>query len=142
MRTPALPLQILLALALVLNGIGGAMAGVLATVPALPAPAEAHVQAQAPAPVDQPASPCHEQAGDAPAAAQAPAAHPSGCHSDADTPCGDSAECLQACLHASVAMPLPSPAASVDARVEAAVHPLASGHPAPLLRSPIRPPIA
>ena len=139
MRIPALPLQILLALALVLNGIGGAMAGVLAAVPALPAPAGVHTEAVAPM---DPAGSCHEQAGEAAAVAEAPVAHPSGCHSDADTPCGDSAECLQACLHASVAMTQPSPAAMVDARVEATVHPLASGHPAPLLRSPIRPPIA
>lgn len=139
MRTPALPLQILLALALLLNGIGGAMTGVLAAVPGPQAPVKAHMGAEAPM---DPASPCHEQAGYVPGFAEVPAAHPSDCHSDGDTPCGDSAECLQACLHASVALPPLLLATSVDASPGAAVHPLASGHPAPLLRSPTRPPIA
>jgi len=138
-RTPALPLQILLALALVLNGIGGAMAGVLAAVPALPAPVEAHMEAGVP--VD-PTGHCHEQAGNAPAVAEAPVAQPADCHSGGDAPCGDSAECLQACLHASVALPSQPLAAIADTGAEAALHPLACGHPAPLLRSPIRPPIA
>lgn len=141
MRTPGLPLRILLALALVLNGIGGAMAGVLAAVPALPAPVEAHAEAEA---ATDASGHCHEQSGGATVAAKAPApvAHPTDCHSGGDVPCGDSAECLQACLHASVAMPSQPLAAIAGTAAEAVLHPLACGHPAPLLRSPIRPPIA
>lgn len=129
----ALPLHLLIALALVLNGIGGAMAGVL--VPAGPDVAAA---AEAPR-----ASASDDCGGHADRAHQelAPAPGP-GCHSSGDADCGDSLQCLQACLHASVAV-APVFFLGVQAQqADAILHPLAGGHPAPPLPSPIRPPIA
>lgn len=159
MRKFSLPLQLLLTLALILNGIGGAMAGVLAAVPAgmMPASAAAagghpaghgamtqihEASAEAPvanASVQQPDD-CggHQEAAAETMAAQAA---PSDCHTGGDD-CGGSAECRQACLHASVAVPPQLQIGIAQARAETSLHPLANGHPAPALRGLIRPPIA
>lgn len=139
MRTPALPLQILLALALVLNGIGGAMAGVLA---ALPAPAPHHdAAALAVAPVE-PAG--HGDCGGAAAPiADAEIVEPgSACHSGDASDCGDSPQCRQACMHASVAAAPLLSVGIIQPRVDAVLHRLVAGRPAPMLPSTFRPPIA
>ena len=129
----ALPLHLLIALALVLNGIGGAMAGVL--VPAVPEVAAVGEALRASSPEDcgGHVDRAHQE--------QAPAPGP-GCHSSGDADCGDSLQCLQACLHASVAV---APVFFLGVQTQPAdaiLHPLAGGHPAPPLPSPIRPPIA
>ena len=125
MRAYALPLQILLALALVLNGIGGAVAGVLTAAEMQGATDHcgSHGDDSAPAPADT----------------QLPEP---GCHSGGDADCGDSAECRQACMHASIAVPPMLSMGTLRPAVSAILHPLASGHPAPPLPSPMRPPIA
>ena len=137
MRRHALPLQILLAFALVLNGIGGAMAGVLVAA-AISVPA-AMADTNAGTPTAQ-SGDCdgHAAAAVETMAQQAPA---SDCHVGGDD-CGDSPQCRQACMHASVAMPPQLLAGIVHSRAQAILHPLASGHPAPFLRGLIRPPIA
>ncbi len=131
----ALPLQLLLALALILNGIGGAMAGVLAALPAT-----AMTTPAAMADGMQPGD-CHEHL-DAAAETMAAPAAPSDCHTGGSGDCSGSAECRQACLHASVAVPPQLQIGIVQARAETSLHPLANGHPAPALRGLIRPPIA
>lgn len=147
MRAHALPLQILLAIALVLNGIGGAMAGVLAELPAhataadtvAPAPAEATAHGD-----------CAGQAGGAPSAMDpdeaALAGHAtaaaSGCHSGGDSDCSDSPQCRQACMHACVAVTPLLVVHVVQPRVDVVLHRLDTGHPAPMLPSAFRPPIA
>ncbi|MEN1940420.1 CopL family metal-binding regulatory protein [Luteimonas sp. MJ246] len=137
MRAYALPLQILLAIALVLNGIGGAMAGVLVgmPMPVMP-PAVAGAVADDALPVMPGDCASH---GEAVAPAPEPAAD---CHAAGGSDCGDSPECRQACMHASLAV---APSLLVDVarpRADANLHRLAAGHPAPPLPSPIRPPIA
>ncbi|WP_456998969.1 CopL family metal-binding regulatory protein [Luteimonas sp. A534] len=138
MRTHALPLQILLALALVLNGIGGAMAGVLA---ALPTPASLQHAAVDRAPVEpgQHADCADQDRGVAAAEIELPA---SDCHSVTGSDCGDSPQCRQACMHASVAMAPLLLVGVIQPAVDAVLHRLDSGHPAPMLPSAIRPPIA
>lgn len=136
MRAHALPLQLLLILALVLNGIAGAMAGVPAPIRDLPATSVAAVDNAATPPGD--CGTHHREASAAAAIAQ-----PStGCHAGDDSDCGNSPQCLQACMYAAVAI-APQPFVSVlQPRADAILHPLASGHPAPPLPNPIRPPIA
>ena len=130
----ARPLQLLLALALILNGIGGAMAGVLASLPATAMTAPA-AMADAMQPGD-----CHDHLGAAAETMAAPAA-PAECRTGSHD-CSGSAECRQACLHASVAGPPQRQIGIAQARAETSLHPLANGHPAPALRGLIRPPIA
>ncbi|MGY0611778.1 CopL family metal-binding regulatory protein [Luteimonas sp. A501] len=148
MRAYALPLQILLALVLVLNGIGGAVAGVLAGLPppvvapaatvadnalsAMPGDCAGHADAVANAAgpgtvAPDPAADCHSTGG-----------------SDCGSDCGNTPQCRQACMHASLAVAVaPSPMVGVARpRTDASLHRLAAGHPAPPLTSPIRPPIA
>lgn len=152
-----LPLQLLLALALVLNGIGGAMAGVLAALPGTASSAMTDMQdaghdamaqghdATAGASVAG-TSPMQPEPGDCrghratAAETEAAQATTSDCHTGED--CGDSPECRQACMHASVAVPPQLFVGVVQSPAEAILHPLASGHPAPSLRGLIRPPIA
>ena len=137
MRAYALPLQILLALALVLNGIGGAVAGVLTALPASP-----EVPVSAAAEMQGATDHCGSHGNDsAPAPADTQLPEP-GCHSGGDADCGDSAECRQACMHASIAVPPMLSMGTLRPAVSAILHPLASGHPAPPLPSPMRPPIA
>lgn len=121
MRAHALPLQILLALALVLNGIGGAMAGVLAALPA-PAALQDTAADLAPAEPGQHGD-CADQMG-------------------GDSDCGDSTQCRQACMHVSVAMAPLLLVGIIPPRVDAVLHRLDAGHPAPMLPNAIRPPIA
>lgn len=148
MRACALPLQILLAVALVLNGIGGAMAGVL-----VPMPVAGAVSAAIVANVELPArSGDCEGHGDAFAAGTERHAHahahadtppaPSACHSADGPDCSDSPQCRQACLHVSVAVAPVLLVGVIQPHAEASLHRLAAGHPAPPLPSPIRPPIA
>lgn len=134
MRALALPLRILLALALVLNGIGGAMAGVRIAVPAAVVPLDAtHEAAKAD-------GHCGDHAGTAAVELPRPT---TGCDSDAEGgDCGDSPECRQACAHAQLAVAAPPSATASRSRAGAILHPLAVGTPAPPLPSPIRPPIA
>lgn len=156
----ALPLQLLLAFALVLNGIGGAMAGVLAALPA-GTPASAAMAASHDAAGHGALTQGHDATAEAPVAGTSPmqladcgghhdpvvqtpaAAQPtaSDCHAG-DDDCGESPECRQACLHASVAVPPQLHVGVIQSRAEAILHPLASGHPAPSLGGLIRPPIA
>lgn len=125
--TRALPLQLLLLLALVLNGIGGAMAG----VQALRAPATG-------VPVEM-ASGCahHEAATPAAEAASLPGAPAE----DPDPGCRDTLECRQACLHGAAAVPAQAPLARAWAGAPAPLPPLRDGHAAPEPDGPIRPPI-
>lgn len=134
----ALPLQLLLALALVLNGIGAAMAGVLV---APVSEAAAAMTAMAAADADDCAG--HGKAiTDSNADIAADPAPTAGCHSGGDADCGDSAQCLQACLHAPAALAPQFTPGLLAGPADAILHPLASGHPAPPRPDPIRPPIA
>lgn len=135
MSRAALPLQLLLILALVLNGIGGAMAS--AMLPAHNGAAGAAVPTQAASPGD-----CIEHAEASTAAEQSLPLPASDCHSNDEGDCGDSPQCLQACLHASVAVAPVFFLGVQPQQADAILHPLAGGHPAPPLPSPIRPPIA
>lgn len=146
--TRALPLRILLVLALVLNGIGSAMAGIAtAWAPvAMPAEASAPMATALSAPTYDAAAATDDcaghHAGAAAAAADDPTPAPSGCHSDDGGDCGDTPECRQACLHVAAGLPVPPAIAAIAPRARAVLHPLAAGHPPPALPSPIRPPIA
>ncbi|GGK06357.1 CopL family metal-binding regulatory protein [Luteimonas terricola] len=136
MRAHALPLQILLVLALILNGIGGAMASALVALPAH-AQEAVFVGAQV-APAQH--GDCADQGhGVAAMDQQEPA---SDCHSCGDSDCSDSPQCRQACMHASVAVPPLLTVGVIEPRVDAVLHRLDAGHPAPMLPSAIRPPIA
>jgi len=135
----ALPLRILLILALVLNGIGGAMAGVLAALPTAPmashAMADMHPEPQA--------HDCHDQVAAAHGGqGQEPPGPVPDCHFSDAGECGGTAECRQACMHAAAAVPYLPTVGMIQAHAAALVPPLAVGHPAPPLPSPIRPPIA
>ena len=131
MRLTTLPLRILLAVALVINTIGGAMAGVGG--PAGPTPSlhdsaiTADCGGHAP---EHPAVPARDASGDG---------HP--CPSTGEDDCSDDAQCLQACTHACVAL---AQRVQVGVHVNAAMplHRITRGHPSPPARSPIRPPIA
>lgn len=131
----ALPLRILLVLALVLNGIGGAMAGVLAALPAA-----SHVMADGQAP--RQADDCHGQEAMAGGHGQRISVPVPDCHATDAGDCGDTAECRQACMHAAAAVPCLPGVSLIQVHVAALVPPLAVSHPAPALASPIRPPIA
>lgn len=142
MRAYALPLQILLAIALVLNGIGGAMAGVLV---GMPMPGMASAKVGATVELSAESGDCADHADANAAAAEAVAHAPaaaSDCHSGNGSDCSDSPECRQACMHASLAVAPAVPCAVIGPRADANLHRLAAGHPAPPLPSPIRPPIA
>ena len=129
MRAPALPLQILLALALILNGIAGAVAGVSAIV-ALPFSAMA----------------AHEGGSHGHVAIE-DVAHPDSSHAGANCHPGDASDCdrgshcLQACMQAQAMVALVPFPGIAPRRAGVALHALATGHPAPLLASPTRPPI-
>ncbi|MEN1956443.1 CopL family metal-binding regulatory protein [Luteimonas changyuni] len=146
MRAHALPLQILLAIALVLNGIGGAMAGVLV---GLPMHGVASAKVEATVELSAQSDDCADHA-DADAVAVAVAAEAeahapastSDCHCADGSDCSDSPQCRQACMHASLAVAPAVPCAVIRPRADASLHRLAAGHPAPPLPSPIRPPIA
>lgn len=135
MRTRALPLRILLILALILNGVGGAMAGVLAVMPAAAAPAlAAHANGAQ-------TGDCHDRDAGAPAPAAHAVSAPA-CHASGSSDCNDGLECRQACMHASLAVP-PLLLVGVERPgADALLHPLANGHPSPPLRNVTRPPIA
>lgn len=134
----ALPLRILLVLVLVLNGIGGAMAGVSAgTWQRMTMTAHAAVDVHAPA---EDAG-CHDGAG--PAAPADPHPVPAGdCHPGEDGECAASAECRQACMHGAAAVACPPGVGVAVVHGAPVVAALAIGHPAPPLRGVIRPPIA
>lgn len=123
MRIHALPLRILLALALVLNGIGGAVAGVLMALPEATSHCGSQAEGASLSPDDAPIP--------------GPGGH---CAGDAD--CGDTPECRQACMHASMAVPPPLFGHAFQLPGIAILHPMACSHPAPALPSPMRPPIA
>lgn len=134
----SLPLRILLVLALVLNGIGGAMAGALAALPAGFAASPVLSDADPLARADD----CHgaDMAGsvahDPPTSSRSP-----DCHSGDARECTDTAECRQACMHAAAAVAYVPGASVIQAQASGLVPLLAVGHPAPALPSPIRPPI-
>lgn len=135
MRAHALPLQLLLVLALLLNGIAGAMAGVRASVP--------DARDVATSATAETTSPDHCGTLRAEAVAVDAASHAAPCCDPAgDTGCDGGPQCVQACMHAAVAIASHGFAGLPRPRADAILHPLASGHPAPPLRSPIRPPIA
>ena len=136
--TRALPLRILLVLALVLNGIGSAMAGIAAAWAPVAMPTASAPMHAAAATADD----CASHHAGAAAAADDPTPAPSGCHSDEGGDCGDTPECRQACLHAAAALPVLPAVATIAPRAYAVLHPLVAGHPPPALRSTIRPPIA
>ncbi|MEN1929395.1 CopL family metal-binding regulatory protein [Luteimonas sp. MJ250] len=144
MRAHALPLQILLAIALVLNGIGGAMAGVLVGLP-MHGVASAKVEATVELSAQSDDCADHADADAVAVAAEAEAHAPastSDCHCADGSDCSDSPQCRQACMHASLAVAPAVPCAVIRPRADASLHRLAAGHPAPPLPSPIRPPIA
>ena len=124
----ALTLRILLAVALILNGIGGAVAGV--------AGMESGVAA---AGLVETGSDCGAHTGEstAPDGSLDAATHP--CPANGDD-CSDDPRCLQACAHACMAV---SQRFAIGVQVNASrpPHPFMAGHPAPPTRSPIRPPI-
>src|SRR5690606_16880999 len=66
----------------------------------------------------------------------------SDCHSGTGGDCGDSPQCRQACMHASVAVAPLLSVGILQPRVDAVLHRLVAGHPAPMLPSTFRPPIA
>ena len=132
MHFPALTLRLLLALALILNGIGGAVAGV--TGLELAAVASSHAA--------PPGSDCDgHQDGAGPAADRVHAAPSHPCPGTGDGDCSGDPQCLQACTHACIAV---SQRFSIGVQVNAArlAHPFSAGHPSPPTRSLIRPPIA
>jgi hypothetical protein len=135
-RAHALPLQILLAFALILNGIAGAMASVAAFPP--PAVAQRVIET---GPAATMAGDCAGHDGpDATASVPMPPADD--CHSGDGPGCDHGAQCLHACMHApAVVEPLLS-LVIVQSGTDAVLHPLADGHPAPPLGNPTRPPIA
>lgn len=137
MRLTSLPLRILLAVALVINAMGGAVAGVAGTAALGHAEADLVQVATTPSdcgghPTDHPAVP--EPQRPAPASG-----HP--CPSAGEDACTDDAQCRQACTHACVALPQ---RVSIGVQLDSAQppHPFTRGHPSPPSRSPIRPPIA
>lgn len=120
---------------MVLNGIGGAMAGVL--VPAMPGTAV--IDGGMPE-----SSTSGDCAGHAAPEADGGRVRPPAPdrHAGDEGRCGDSLQCLQACLHASMAVAPVFFLGVQPQQADAILHPLAGGHPAPPLPSPIRPPIA
>ena len=134
MRRLALLLQLLIALAMVLNGIGGAMAGVLV-------PGRTDMAAAVPG---QAAAAGDDCTGHAAPVADGGRESPSGsgCHPGEKGPCDDGLHCLQACLHASVAVPAAAVFDLQPLPMAAVVRLPVREHPAPPLPDPIRPPIA
>ena len=127
----ALPLRILLAFALVLNGAGGAVAGVAGPGPEAVLPIHDAAAATS-------GCPDHAGGGETVPDIDGPASgHPC---SGEDT-CSDDPQCLQACTHACVAVPQRF-AIGVQVNGASPLHPFTTGHPSPPARSPIRPPIA
>ncbi|MBJ6984688.1 CopL family metal-binding regulatory protein [Luteimonas sp. MC1750] len=140
----ALPLRILLILALMLDGIGGAVAGVLASLPAEPAALSMAVGVdEAVGTAGQAGTdgcPGHAVAALPPH--QPPPSSDHVGHAGDEEPCDQSAECRQACMHAAAAVPAALALGAAPAHASLILHPLAIGHPSPSLSSPIRPPIA
>lgn len=135
MRAHALPLQILLAFALVLNGIVGA----IASASALPVSAIAQAGLEAGG-ADVMAGDCAGHGiGDGMASQPAP---PPDCHSGDGTDCDHGPQCLHACMHAPAVVTPLLLVAIVQPGTDAVLHPLAEGHPPPPLGNPTRPPIA
>lgn len=135
MRLSSLLLRILLALALVVNAIGVAVAGVAGSA------AIGHAEA-ASVDVATAASHCGESPSEHPVVPERPVSpdgHP--CPSSGEDDCSDDAQCLQACTHACVALP-PRFAIGVQVSAASPLHPFTRGLPSPPTRSPIRPPIA
>jgi len=134
-RTPALPLRILLVLVLILNGIGGAIASVSAALPAIPGavpPQSAEVAV---------AADCGEHGAIVDTGPDTGLTVPAtDCHADGSE-CDDGTQCLLACMHAAAAVAPLLSVMSIEAGADTVLHPLASGHPAPRLASPTRPPI-
>lgn len=140
----ALPLRILLILALMLDGIGGAVAGVLASLPPEPAALSVAVAVDEAVGTSAQAHPdgCPGHAVAAlPPPQGSPSTDPVG-HAGDEEPCDQSAECRQACMHAAAAVPAALALGALPAHASPILHPLAIGHPSPSLPSPIRPPIA
>ena len=132
MRLSSPLLRILLALALVVNGVGGVVAGNVAI-----GYAEAASVQVATAP-----SHCGESPSEHPVVPERPVSpdgHP--CPSSGEDDCSDDAQCLQACTHACVALP-PRFAIGVQVNAGSPLHPFTRGLPSPPVRTPIRPPIA
>ena len=121
MSRPALLLRVLLVLALVLNGIGSAVAAVHAHA----APVD---DALALALASDAAAPCHEEA---------PA--PVGLEDTGD--CCEGARCDCACTAASATVATFALSAPAMPPIALATHRLDAGHRAPALAHPIRPPI-
>ena len=135
MRPSALLLRILLAVALVVNAIGGAVAGVAGSG------AIGHVAA-ASVEVATAASHCGGSLADHPVVPERPApadGHP--CPSSGEDDCSDDARCLQACTHACAALARRF-AIGVQVNAGSPLHPVTRGLPSPPVRSAIRPPIA
>lgn len=130
MRTPSILLRLLLILSLILNGLSGAVAGV--------------VLAEAPAQTMHQPSTAGDETGDCGAGHEGTTDEaPSGscCHSPDAAGCSDGLQCLQACAQAGLAIGQPF-AIGVQVNATRPLHPCAMGHPSPPARSPIRPPIA
>src|SRR5690606_7095585 len=124
---------------MVLNGIGGAMAGVLAALPTAPmashAMADMHPEPQA--------HDCHDQVAAAHGGqGQEPPGPVPDCHFSDAGECGGRARGRRACMATAAAVPYLPAVGMIQAHAAALVPPLAVGHPAPPLPSPIRPPIA
>lgn len=135
MRPSALLLRILLAVALVVNAIGGAVAGVAGSE------AIGHVAA-ASVEVATAASHCGGSPADHPVVPERPApadGHP--CPSSGEDDCSDDARCLQACTHACAALARCF-AIGVQVNAGSPLHPFTRGLPSAPVRSAIRPPIA
>ena len=132
MRLSSPLLRILLALALVVNGVGGVVAGTVAI-----GYAEAASVQVATAPSHCGGSPAERSAmPERPAPTEG---HP--CPASGEDHCSDDAQCVQACTHACVALAQRF-AIGVQANAASPLHPFICGHDSPPVRSPIRPPIA
>lgn len=127
-----LTLRLLLVIALIINGIGGAAAGVAGLE--LSAVASSH------APTTGSGCGGHPD-GAEPAMGSGQAAATHACPASGGGDCSEDPQCVQACTHACMAV---SPRFSIGVQVNATrpPHPLIAGHPSPPTRSPIRPPIA
>ncbi|KAB8181824.1 CopL family metal-binding regulatory protein [Lysobacter maris] len=125
-------LRVLVALMLVLNGIGGTMASARMLVEH-EALTKQHAGTTA---TTMP--PCHEDMGgmehDAPATPQAAG------HGD-DPDCCNGGQCACECIQHCCAMPAPALAGAPPGPSGTAVHPLSDGHPEPVRPRLIRPPI-
>ncbi|MCF7220411.1 CopL family metal-binding regulatory protein [Lysobacter sp. TLK-CK17T] len=126
-------LRVLVALMLMLNGIGGAMASARMLVEH-----EALAVHGSAATGEEAAPPCHEDM--AGTSHDMPAAPEPVAHGDAPDCCG-SEHCLCECVQHCCAMPVPMLAGAAPGPDGTAVHPLSDGHPEPVRPRLIRPPI-